>query len=125
MALYRNMWRDLKVTTPFVVDVLGKATYGGSGAIASQTGRGGTIAKVSGAGKYSLTLDARGGVADVLYADFMLVHATNVYTVQVTSINLTTGVIGFTVSLAGTPTDPVTGVTLGYRVAVQNARYTG
>jgi hypothetical protein len=119
------MWRDLKVTCPFLVDVIGKATIGSSGAVTSQVGRGATIAKVTGAGKYTLTLDTKGGVADILFADFQLAHATNVYTVSITDINNTTGVITFTVAAGGTAADPASGVRLGYRVVVQNARYTG
>jgi len=125
MALYRNMWRDFKTTSPFLVDVIGKALIGGSGAVTSQVGRGATFSKVTGAGKYQLALDSKGGVADIPFADFFVPHATNAYTVQVTGVNLTTGVITLTVALAGTPTDPVTGTSVGYRVVVQNQKYIG
>ena len=125
MALYRNFYRDYKATSPFVVEIFGLATIGASAAVTAQVGRGSTMSKVSGTGKYQILLDARGGVPTILTADFTPVHATNAYTVAVTGFNTTTGVITLTVSLAGTPTDPASGSQIGFRIAVLNNRYTG
>ncbi len=125
MALYRNFYRDYKTTSPFIVEVYGLATIGGSAAVASSIGRGGTVSKVSGTGKYQIALDCKGGVPQILTTIVTPVHATNAYTVAVTGYNLTTGVITFTVSLAGTATDPASGTLLPFRVAVLNNKYIG
>jgi len=125
MALYRNMWRDLKVTTPFLVDVIGKAVIGGSGAVASQTGRGAVLTKAVGTGAYTLTLDARGGVADILCAEFWLPNNLIKYDVHTTAVIPVGGIINIQVLVGGTPTAPAGGTLIGYRVVVQNAKYTG
>lgn len=129
MALYRHMYKDLKVTQPFVVDVIGKVAIGASGAVGTATGRGFTVTR-TGAGAYSITLDARNGVPNILWADAKIVFATgtNTQSAYVLTLNATTGVVTVQTNDAGTvdtAADPPSGSILTFRIAVQNASYSG
>jgi hypothetical protein len=126
MALYRNLNKDLKTTSPFLVAVVGKATIGASGAVTSQIGKGATVAR-TGTGVYTVTIDARGGVPDIVYASIRSMGAT-AYVAAIGAPNVATGVVTFTISAAATPgtaVDPATGTQIGYLILVQNQKYAG
>lgn len=127
MALYKHLYSDRKATQPFLVDVIGKVAIGASGAVGTATGKGFTVAR-TGAGVYTITLDARGGVPNVLYAHASIVAAIGSQSrVFVTLINTTTGVITVTNTGAGdtTAADPANGAVLQFAITVQNSKYTG
>lgn len=129
MALYRNMWDRSKVTTPFLVDVVGKVAIGATGAVGAASGKGFTVTR-SGAGLYTITLDAKGGVPTILWAhaDVVFATGTNTQTAKILTLNATTGVVTLQCNDAGTvdvAADPPSGSVLIFRISVQNQKYTG
>lgn len=129
MAIYRHMYKDLKVTQPFVVDVIGKVAIGSTGAVGTATGKGFTVTR-TGAGLYTITLDARNGVPAILWADVRIVFATgaNTQVANILTMVATTGVITIQTNDAGTPdtaADPPSGSVLTFRISIQNASYIG
>lgn len=124
MALYRHMYRDLLITQPALVEVVGRLRFtDGAGAFVA-TGRGFTAAR-TGTGTFTITLDARGGVPDILGVSVIHTHSTTNQAVRVTSVVPSTGVVTFQIHVVGTATDPSINCQIFFRVTVQNNRYAG
>jgi hypothetical protein len=129
MAIVKRTYDDLKLTQPFVVDIVGKVAIGSTGAVGTATGKGFVVTR-TGAGLYTITITATNGVPAILWAHVDVVFATagNTQTAKILTINATTGVVTIQTNDAGTvdvAADPPSGSILIFRVAVQNANYVG
>lgn len=129
MAINKHLNKDLKISTPFCVAVVGKVAIGASGAVGTQSGKGFAITR-TGAGLYTITITATNGVPAILYADVRVVFATanNTQNAAILTMNATTGVITLQTNDAGTvdvAADPPSGSILTFLAIIQNSAYVG
>lgn len=127
MAIYRRLFTNVKTAQPDVVFLFGRALIGATGSITSQSGKGLTFAR-TGTGNYTITLDARNGIPEILYAQTVNVGAAlPISSVRcwLTVQNLTTGVLNLvtTTTSAVGGSDPASGSFLYAVVVVRNATY--
>ena len=129
MAIRKYLYPAAQVFQPELVVVAGRVAIGASGAVGAQTGKGFSVTR-TGAGLYSITLDADSGVGDILHCSVDLAFATanNTQTAKILTITAGTGVITIQCNDAGTvdtAADPPSGSILLFSAVVQNASYTG
>lgn len=128
MAIIRKLTPPMKTMQPFLVDIVGKVAIGSTGAVGTASGKGFTVTR-TGAGLYTITLDAQNSVPDILYAHVDVVFATggNTQTARVLTLDAANKKITLQCNDGGTvdtAADPPSGSILVFRIVVQNANAT-
>lgn len=125
MAILRRLYPSPKTLQPHLVDVVGKVAIGSTGAVGTASGKGFTVTR-TGAGLYTITLDAQNSVPAILYADVKVVFTTggNTQDCHILTLDASNKKVTVQCSDAGTvdtAADPPSGSFLSFRVVVQNA----
>lgn len=128
MAILRKLFPAPKTLQPNLVQIYGKVAIGASGAVGTASGKGFTVTR-TGAGLYTITLDAQTSVPAILYADVKVVFATanNTQDCHILTMNAASKLITVECSDAGTvdtAADPPSGSFLTFHIAVQNTEAT-
>lgn len=124
MAINRALnW--LKTIQPELVVIAGRVAIGATGAVGASTGKGFTVTR-TGAGLYTITLDAAGAVPALLFgmADVVFATANNTQTACVLTLNAASKLITLQCNDAGTvdvAADPPSGAFLQFLIVVQNS----
>ena len=126
---FKSKYPAYKVTTPGLIDVVGKVLLTTAAAISTLTGKGCTPTK-TGTGLYTLTL-ACGKTQSIVHASVYLVDTDGeLYPVKILTQNATTGVVTIAVmdeddtSGIAAAADPASGAYICWRIAVQESSST-
>jgi hypothetical protein len=128
MAILRKLCPAPKTLQPNLVSIFGKVAIGASGAVGTASGKGFTVTR-TGAGLYTITLDAQTSVPAILYADVKVVFATgtNTQDCHILTLNAASKLITVSCSDAGTvdtAADPPSGSFLSFYIVAQNTEAT-
>jgi hypothetical protein len=124
MAILRKLYPSPKTLQPNLVNIFGKVAIGASGAVGTATGKGFTVTR-TGAGLYTITIDANVSVPAILYCDPRVVFATagNTQQAHVLSLDAANKKVTLQCNDAGTvdvAADPPSGSFLSFMITVQN-----
>lgn len=128
MAIYRKLYPSPKTLQPNLVNIFGKVAIGASGAVGTASGKGFTVTR-TGAGLYTITIDAVTSVPDILYCNAVVVFATagNTQSAKILTLDAANKKVTLQCNDAGTvdvAADPPSGSILSFMVTVQNTQAT-
>lgn len=128
MAILRKLYPSPKTLQPNLVNIFGKVAIGSTGAVGTASGKGFTVTR-TGAGLYTITIDANVSVPAILYCDPRVVFATanNTQQVHVLSLDAANKKVTLQCNDAGTvdvAADPPSGSFLSFMITVQNTEAT-
>lgn len=124
MAILRKLYPSPKTLQPNLVNIFGKVAIGASGAVGTASGKGFTVTR-TGAGLYTITIDANVSIPAILYCKPMVVFATagNTQQAHVLTLDAANKKVTLQTNDAGTvdvAADPPSGSILSFMIVVQN-----
>lgn len=128
MSIVNRLYTDVKVAQPGTVVIHGRFAVGATGAVGTVHGTGFTVAR-TGTGAYTITLTARSGVPNILYANVQQIYSAvsptfthNLRMLLPTLASATLTIVNYATS---TPTEIVENNQVTFEIAVQNLNYVG